>query len=173
MSDDGAIAEADAPTRKPLEAAKRLVELYREKKDLAADAKKVQAEINRISMGDDSELVLAIFADDFQESSRVDGASVFLWRQIWASPAKDDDGEADHARLTAVLDGLGLDHLRPDKVNTQSLSAYVREQIEDAPIFNDDGEALTLEQRARAVLDGSLVDALNLTEKREVHVTGA
>ena len=165
-----AVAEEPAPPRPPMDTAKRLVHLHREKKRLNEELGTVQAEITLLDKG---EMLMAIDAENFPSSAKVDGASVFLWTQIWASPAKGEDDEADHARLTAVLDGLGLHHLMPSNVNTQSLSAYVREQIDNAPLFNDDGEALDLEARARLVLPASLVDALNLTMKREVHVNGA
>lgn len=166
--------EAPAP-RPPMEAAKELVQQHREKKRLERELATVTTKIAALSKG---EVLYAIDGEDFPESSRVDGASVFLWTQVWASPAKtavNDKGEeaADHDHLTAVLDGLGLHHLKPSTVNTQSLSAYVREQVDNAPFFDDDGNALDLEARARLVLPASLVDALNLTMKREVHVNGA
>ena len=162
---------ADA-TRPPMEAAKRLVELHRVRKSLDSELADIKAEITALSTG---EVLMAVDAEAFPSSARVDGASVFLWTQVWASPAKadEDDSSADHARLTLVLDELGLTHLKPAKVNTQALSAYVSEQIDNAPIFSEDGEALTLEQRAYLVLPAALVDALHLTEKREVRVTGA
>ncbi len=148
----------------PMDLARRRVALQRKKKALERMLEDVTSDLAACTQA------LQPFMEngDFPEKSTVDEATVFLFRQIWASPVG-----GDHDRLTAVLDALGLDEYKPSTVNTQSLSAYVREEIKKAPVFDDDGNLLTLEQRARRVLPQALVDALNITEKRDVRVNGA
>lgn len=153
----------------PMELAAHRVLLQRKKKALEAALAATQEELG-IAGG---LLLTSVDGGAFPESSRVEDATVFLFRQVWASPADGANGKADHDRLTAVLDVLGLDEYKPSTVNTQSLSAYVREEIKKAPVFDDEGKVLTLEQRARRVLPSSLVDALRITEKREMRVNGA
>lgn len=155
---------AAAPGVDPMAKARDLVVLQRRKKALDAQLGDVETRIKQLK----TEMQTLIEDDQFPDKARVDGASVFLWRQIWAGPAG-----GDHDRLTAVLGELGLHEYQPTKVNTQSLSAYVREALADAPLFSDDGSILTLEERARLVLPASLVAALSLTEKRDVRVNGA
>jgi hypothetical protein len=153
----------------PMELAAHRVLLQRKKKALEAALTTTQEELVIAS----DLLLTSVEGGSFPESARVEDATVFLFRQVWASPASGPDGKADHDRLTAVLDVLGLDEYKPSTVNTQSLSAYVREEIKKAPAFDDGGNVLTLEQRARKVLPSSLVDALRITEKREMRVNGA
>lgn len=161
--------DPEAAPLNPMQLAERRVLLQRKKKALETMIGDVDAELKTIG----AQLQVFVENGDWPESSRVDDATVFLFRQVWASPAPGADGKADHDKLTAVLDVLGLDEYKPSTVNTQSLSAYVREEIKKAPVFDDDGKVLSLEQRARRVLPASLVDALNITEKREMRVNGA
>lgn len=166
---EDAMGEPAAAPLNPMQLAEKRVLLQRRKKALETALDDVQSQINAIG----PQLLTFVDTGNFPESSRVEDATVFLFTQVWAGPAKGPDNKPDHDRLTAVLDGLELHEYKPSTVNTQSLSAYIREEIKKAPVFDDDGKVLSLEQRARRVLPASLVDALNITEKREMRVNGA
>lgn len=56
------------------------------------------------------------------QSVKVDGNSVYIMRQLWAS-AKDGDRQA----VCAALKKGGMEDYVAENFNTQSLSAYVRE----------------------------------------------
>lgn len=171
----------------PMELATKLVQAQRTLNGLKARVKTTADQIQELQ----SSLLTAIEDGKFPQSSNVEGASVHRKSQLWASPA-----DGDHERLTAILDGLGEDyeHLLPTTVNSQTLSGFIREKLADAPliedrpmvnedtgevVLDDDGDPvmqtafLTLEERARLVLPASLCDALKLTDKVTVNVTGA
>lgn len=156
--------EAEPPPPNPMDLARRRVLLQRKKKALESALDDVNEQIKACG----PQLQTFVENGDFPESASVEDATVFLFRQVWASPL---GGNHDH--LTAVLDALDLHEYKPSKVNSQSLSAYVREELKKAPVFDDEGRVLSLDQRARMVLPQSLVDALNITEKREMRVNGA
>ncbi len=118
-------------------------------------------------------LLIQVDDEQWPESSRVDGATVFRTSQLWAGPAKGPDNKPDHARLAGVLDALGLEHLLPKTVNAQALSGYVRELMADAPLIDTDGNVLTLDQRARLVMEESLCNVLALSEPAQMKVNGA
>lgn len=107
----------------------------------------------------------AIEEGEFPSSSHVSGAAVFIKRQMWAGPLN-----GDHAALTKVLHKLDLDRLGPKTVHSGTLSSYVREYL-------DPDETLPLDERLLspnpAPIPRELFDALNITEKIDVAVTGA
>jgi hypothetical protein len=94
------------------------------------------------------------------------GGNIHMTSQLWASPK-----EGNHDRLTQVLQSLGLKEYLPKTVNSQSLSAYVREfrdelgQVKIGTV-GPDGQLST------DGLDPRLADILNLTEKFDVKATG-
>lgn len=75
-------------------------------------------------------------------SLRLNDHTVYLQRQVWASPK-----DGDHDRLATVLRLNGLDALIQQKINSHSISAYVRE----------------METNEQA-LPQALVDALKISE---------
>lgn len=84
--------------------------------------------------------------------------SIYTHSQLWAS-VKDKD----HERATGVLESLGLVEFLPSTVNSQKLSAYVREFVDDlgqVKIGGEDG------------LDPRLAEVLNITERVSVRATG-
>lgn len=86
------------------------------------------------------------------------GGNIHLHSQLWAAPK-----DGDHERLTYVLESLGLEEYLPKTVNSQSLSAYVREFCDDlgqVKVGGEDG------------LPPELFAVLNLTEKNSVRSTG-
>lgn len=84
--------------------------------------------------------------------------SIYLHSQMWAS-AKDGDHEA----VSRVLESLGLYEFLPSTVNSQKLSAFVREfrdELGQIKIGGDDG------------LPQELADVLNIRENQSVRATG-
>lgn len=125
-----------------MQMAKQFVGHSRRKTELEAelsDVKKKMGELEPV-------LLTAIEEEKFPESSRVDGMTVFLRRQVWAS-AKDGDYEAACEALRAA----GLEEYVNTRFNVQSVSAYVRDL-----------------EREEIPLDPRLVAALNITEKFSV-----
>lgn len=82
------------------------------------------------------------------------GASIYTREEIWVSPKG-----GDHAALTAVLRDLGLVEYLPSNVNSQSMSAYVREHYNKKT-----GEFDGLPQ--------ALIEALEITKKQRVIAAG-
>ena len=54
------------------------------------------------------------------------GETIYLAKEIWASLVRDEDGSVDEAHKALQEHGLG--YLVQDKVDSRSLSAWVREQ---------------------------------------------
>lgn len=135
----------------PMEVAKEHVKETRRKRDLDADLRAVNKNIERL----DERLQELILAEELPVSFKCDGASVYTREQLWAS-AKD----GDHDALTVVLRELGLREYLPRTVNSQSLSAYVRESYDyETGEFSDE-------------IDPRLLEALNVTIKTKVVVNG-
>ena len=68
------------------------------------------------------ETLLTEFEQLGMENTRIDGTTVYVHRQTWAKPAG-----GDHPTLAAALKELGMPELAKETVNSQTLSAYVRE----------------------------------------------
>jgi hypothetical protein len=71
------------------------------------------------------------FAQQGVDNIRVDGHTVYLHRQTWASPSTGHDS----TDVVAALKAAGLDHMVAERYNSNTLSAYVRELVrEDAEL---------------------------------------
>lgn len=68
--------------------------------------------------------LLEQFSTEGVSSLSVDGRIVYIHRQIWASAV-----EESYDKLVRTLRSLGLGEMVKPKINTQVLSAYVREQL--------------------------------------------
>lgn len=147
-------------------AAKRLRDIAREAKALNAALGSLDEEAKRLKQVVDDGMTNELLSESFKVPG---GGGIHLERMLWAGPA-----DKDHAALTAVLDELGLDEYKPSKVNSQSLSAFIREHLDPARIR--DGRVLTIEERLLSEdpkpLDPKLLAALKVSEKRTVKVTG-
>ena len=91
-------------------------------------------------------------------SFKHDRGTIYLHTQMWAS-AKNKDHEA----VSRVLESLGLYEFLPKTVNSQSLSAYVREfrdELGQIKIGGPDG------------LPEELANVLNISERASVRATG-
>ena len=59
------------------------------------------------------------------QKQRIDGGTVYLRRDLYASPIPGADGS--HEQAIKALQAAGLGHLVQTKVNTQDLAAHVRD----------------------------------------------
>jgi hypothetical protein len=147
---------ADIASLTPMETAIRLGEVTKRTNRLKSET----ADLEKIQKACKAKLLSAMQEGQWPESFKLPtGGTVYLHSQVWAS-AKD----GDHDTLTEVLRDLDLVEYLPSTVNSQSISAYVREHLSD-------DEAADLETRL-ASLDARLKAALNITEKNDVRVVG-
>lgn len=124
--------------------------LMKEKKDLDAQARIIKGEIAHIE-----DAVQEQFINNGVDSLKVNGQTLYLHQQLWASPKKRDGDSTDSAyeRACKKLSEIGLDDFVNPRFSTQSLSAFVRER-------SSDGEPLP---------DG-FEDVISVTEKISVRV---
>jgi len=127
----------------------RFVEIEKARRELETRLEELKAERATLE-----EELLRQFQESGIDSMRVDGMTVYLKREIWAG-AKDGDYE----RACRALREAGLDQYVQERFNTQSLSAYVREQ---ARLLADDTAG---PDEILAVLPEPLRDAISVTEK--------
>lgn len=110
-----------------MQVAERFVQNTRQKKRLEADLKVIKEQLEN-----DMQAVLGLMEDgQLPESFKLNGATVFTREDIWASPSE------GHEALAAALSELGLVEYLPKSVNSQSLSAYVREHKDDDGEFDE------------------------------------
>ena len=106
---------------------RKLLQLDDERKDLEARIK----EISEKRKGIESQ-VLDAFAEAGVDKVRVDGRTVSLRRELWASPL---DGDKDRACEYLETSGLGV--YVNKTFNTLSISAWVRERDRDGDLPDD------------------------------------
>lgn len=142
--------QPSALAKQPMDYAREYVSLTREKRDLEAQLAGVKKNLEEL----EPRILEMIESEQLPESFRLDGASVYTRSQIWASPAG-----GDHENLTRVLSELGMVEYLPSKVNSHSISAYVREhinpetgQIEGLPPELE--AALKITETTKAVVNG-------------------
>jgi hypothetical protein len=153
-----------------MQAAERLVLLERQRKAKAEALDTIEAEQKKIK----ARLMQAMEDGEFQSSSRVAGATVFLRTEIWAGAPKvrDERGKevTDHRPLIAALEAAGLRHLLPRTVNTRTLTSYVKECLDEAEV---DALASLEERIAASTLPDVLKDVVTVTEKHDIRINGA
>jgi hypothetical protein len=113
---------------------KEFVALEDEKADIKARLRAIESRLGELD-----ESLTKQFLDDGIQSTRIDGRTVYLHRDIYAS-AKDGDKEA----VVAALKACDLGQYVKEDYNANSLKAYVREMVREA------------EDRARA--EGRVID---------------
>lgn len=134
-----------------MDIAKRFEKRSRQKKRLAELMKAVQKDLN------DLEMQMLDLMEQEKLPSRFEGllgTSIYTREEIWASPAG-----GDHAALAAALRRHGLVEFLPSSINSQKLSAYVREHYN-----KQTGEF--------EGLPDDLFTALNITKKQRVISSG-
>lgn len=92
--------------------------------DLARKAKEDEVEKQKERLAELQAELLTRFENAGMQSMRSKefGVTIYVRREIWASPA-----EGNETLLMERLKSLGLGDMVKEKVNTQTLSAYVRE----------------------------------------------
>ena len=107
--------------------ADRLSDLRGRKRELEDSLKVINAEIERV----EAEMVQEMLQEEVQSFSR-GGQLFYLSSRTWASPVP--ERKAD---LYAWLKDHGFGDLVQETVNSQTLSAWVREQTEEAELPED------------------------------------
>lgn len=100
----------------------RSIELRREQRDLKDRMDRNAAELKRL----DPALIEQFGRLGIRSQKMISGETTYIERTLHASLVPDDDGE--HRQAHAALRRHGLEWLVQDRVNAQSLSAWVREQ---------------------------------------------
>lgn len=100
-----------------MQVAEEFVRLTAIKRNLEADLNKVKKDLEPVA----TSLLTAIENGNFPKSSRVNGFTVYLKHDVWASVA--------NGGLAALKDHDELQDYVKESVNGQSLSAWVRDQM--------------------------------------------
>ena len=95
---------------------KNYIVLTERKRNLEDEAKKIGLELERTE-----QVLIEDFAAAGVQNMQLDGHTVYMHRQLWASAP-------DQAAAQAVFHELGLIDLIETRVPSQRLSAWVREQ---------------------------------------------
>lgn len=135
-----------------LKVADEYVRLTRRKRSLESDLRTVKAQLEDLQQ----RVLDLMVAGELPESFKHEGASVFTREDIWASPR-----DGDHQALSDVLRLMGLVEYLPKSVNSQSLSAYVREHKNDETGEFDE-----------TLIDPRLRDVLKISKTTKAIVTG-
>jgi hypothetical protein len=119
-----------------VEEARAFAKLTREKQNLQAQLDNINEDLTRRE-----EALLTRFADEGMDSIRVvlgkEKVTLFPRRELWASPVK---GQEKH--LFTLLRRNRLGDLVKEKVNTQSLSALMREMDKDGKLKVVEGKTV-------------------------------
>jgi len=94
------------------------VALAKRKAELDAELKSVKAKMDKLEAG-----LIGYYVENNIQNLNIDGRTVYLHRQVWASLK-------DAASGVAALKAAGLGDLVKETCNGQTLSAWVREQLE-------------------------------------------
>ncbi len=147
-------------TRANIKTADAYVKLNQKKKELEDKVKAIKVQIAAMEEG-----MIKYFQDHGLQSLNSSGSTVYLQRQLFASLT---DKEAAHAKLREH----GHGELVNDNVNSQQLSAWIRELIADHDKKNPD-EISTEDLNKKLDLPKDLQDLIRVTEKFSVRVRKA
>lgn len=129
----------------------KFIDLDQQRKAKERDVETLKEEITVL----ETELLQRFEHAGMQSMKSASGVTVYIHRQIWAG-AQDGMGPF----LPDALRGIGLGDLVQERVNTQTFSAWVREQAK----ASENGHVLSPEEIV-AVLPESLRPIVNVTEK--------
>lgn len=128
-----------------MEKIKRIIEIKKQLDELDAQSKKLKAEYEALEPE-----VIQYLEQEGLDKVTMDGRTVFVRRQLWASVNKENPFALD------ILREQGLGDFIEEKVNSQRISSYVRE-------FEKNGQEIPAWCR----------EALTLTEKFNVSIVKA
>ena len=171
-----ALAEAERSGR--MTDLKKYAKLDQQKRKLKDDLKKIDAEL---------ELIEPVVVDFFEKNSvprmTVGKITIYLKRTLWASKAEG----VTYPALKDTLDKLGLGDFIGPRLNTQTMSAYVRKEYDrhqeeiqeaelalqsarksDIPGVFETAEIELEKLKARSPLNPDLAAALNVSENVEI-----
>jgi hypothetical protein len=135
-----------------MEQLKEFVCLENRKRDLDAELKGVKARLDELE-----EALVPQFIEDGVQSMKVDGRTVSLAQEIYASPL---DGRE---RVVEALKASELAQYVSENYNTNSLSAFVREVARDVAAQAEREERIFTEDDVRAALPAPLGLALKIS----------
>jgi hypothetical protein len=135
-----------------MEQLKEFVCLENRKRDLDAELKGVKAKLDELE-----EALVPQFIEDGVQSMKVDGRTVSLAQEIYASPL---DGRE---RVVEALKASELAQYVSENYNTNSLSAFVREVARDVAAQAEREERIFTEEDVRAALPAPLGLALKIS----------
>jgi vacuolar-type H+-ATPase subunit I/STV1 len=135
-----------------MEQLKEFVCLENRKRDLDAEMKGVKAKLDELE-----EALVPQFIEDGVQSMKVDGRTVSLAQEIYASPL---DGRE---RVVEALKASELAQYVSENYNTNSLSAFVREVARDVAAQAEREERIFTEEDVRAALPAPLGQALKIS----------
>ena len=95
----------------------RFVELEKQRRDLETRLKALKEETTKLK-----ESILSDFEEAGMSKTVVEGMTVYVHRQLWASAI-----DSDYERACQALKSAGLNDYVQERFNINSLSAYVRE----------------------------------------------
>ena len=133
---------------------RQFVELDQQRKAKEGEVDKLKEQLAVI----ETELLQRFEHAGLQSMKTELGVTVYVHRQLWAGA---QDGNTD--RLVGSLKLVGLEALVREQVNSQTLSAWVREQAK----AHENGHTLSPEE-IRPLLPGPLQEAMSLSEKFSV-----
>ena len=139
----------------------QFVKLTRAKKKHEGDLEKIAAELAKL----DPEIRKRFEEASIQSMKLKGGPNVYIRRELWAGMLKD----VPNAEVL-MLEGLksaGLGDMVKEKVNTQTLSAWVREQEKE-----HFGETVVSPEELLAVLPEALHTSLKITETFKLRALG-
>ena len=131
------------------------VELNTRKKNLRADLDAVQGDLDALMPE-----ILEDFADSGISNININGHTIYLTAQLWASP---QDG--DYERACDALEAAGLGEFVGRRFNSNTLSAWVREYVRD--------ESGDYPEEPEEALPVALQGALAVSKKWDVRVVKA
>ena len=127
----------------------RYVELDARKRELKDEQKQLNAEMRELG-----DKILRDFEREGIQNLNINGVTLYVHRQLWAGAAGDKQQACEALKRAGLLDYV------TENFNTQSLSAWVREQVAlaDDDDLEDVYDALPPEFR----------DAINVSERFEL-----
>jgi hypothetical protein len=135
-----------------MEQLKEFVCLENRKRDLDAEMKGVKAKLDELE-----EALVPQFIEDGVQSMKVDGRTVSLAQEIYASPL---DGRE---RVVEALKASELAQYVSENYNTNSLSAFVREVARDVAAQAEREDRIFTEDDVRSALPAPLGLALKIS----------